>query len=115
MYFSDPSPSCEVYHNVSNAVCFKYGSIGMDYVFLNNSVDTRDSLNSKLTTFNSLLHNKVENEGFPAECIDLILGLMCHNSFPLCDYSSDTPVPRKVCIVNYIIVTNKYMNIMWIL
>ena len=91
----DPSPSCELYHNGPTAICFKYGSIGMDYVFLNNSVDTRDSLNSKLIMFNDTLHKK---EDFPAECIDLILGLMCHHSFPLCDYNSSTPVPRKVRI-----------------
>ena len=59
-------------------------------------MDTKDSLNSKLIMFNATLHSKVETGGFPSECIDLILGLMCHHSFPLCDYSSDTPVPRQV-------------------
>ena len=104
MYFVDPSLSCELYYNDSDAICFGYGSIGYDYVFLNNSVDTKDSLNSKLKTFNGTLHSKVETGGFPVECIDLILGLMCHHSFPLCDYSSEIPVPRQVCriiIVNY--------------
>ena len=65
-------------------------------MFLDNIVDTKDSLNSKLIKFNATLHSKVEAEGFPVECIDLILGLMCHISFPLCDYNSDSPVPRKV-------------------
>ena len=96
MYFTDLSPSCELYYNTSDGICFKYGSIGMDYVFLNNSVDNQNMLNSKLVKFNDTLHGKVK-EGFPFECIDIILELMCHNSFPLCDYSSDTPVPRKVC------------------
>ena len=95
--FVDPSPSCELYFNDSDAICFGYGSIGYDYVFLNNSVDTKDSLNSKLKMFNNMLHNKVETGGFPTDCIDLILGLMCHHTFPLCDYSSEIPVPRQVC------------------
>ena len=70
----------------------------MDYVFVNNSVNNnKKTLNSKLLDFNGTLHKKVETEGYPVECIDLILGLMCHHTFPLCDYSSDTPVPRQVC------------------
>ena len=97
MHFTEPSPSCELYFNTSKGICFKYGSIGMDYVFLNNSVNDKNTLNSKLIKFNDTVHSKVEAEGHPAECIDAILGLMCHHSFPLCDYSSNTPVPRKVC------------------
>ena len=73
----------------------------MDYVFLNNSANNKKTLNSKLIDLNDILHNKVETEGYPVECIDLILGLMCHHSFPLCDYSSDTPVPRQVCVAIY--------------
>lgn len=99
MYFAEPSPSCELYYNTSDGICFKYGSIGMDYVFLNNSVNNMKTLNSKLLNFNGTLHSKVETEGYPVECIDLMLGLMCHHSFPLCDYTSNTPVPRQVCVL----------------
>ena len=80
----------------------------MDYVFLNNSVNDMNTLNSKLINFNATLHSKVETEGYPVECIDLILGLMCHDSFPLCDYSSDTPVPRQVCVL--LRSTRKYIH-----
>jgi len=95
--FVDTSLSCELYYNTPDGICFQYGSIGRDHVFFNSSVDTKDSLNSKLMEFNAALHRKVTAESFPLECIDLIFGLMCHISFPLCDYSSDTPMPRKVC------------------
>ena len=98
LLFAEPSASCELYHNGSD-ICFEYGSIGRDYVFFNKSVGIKDSLNSKLLAFNDTLYNYIDNEIHPAECIDLLLGLMCHHSFPLCDYSSNTPVPRQVCIL----------------
>ena len=60
-------------------------------------MDTKDTSNSKLIAFNDTLHEKVETGGFSAECTDIILGLMCHHTFPLCDYSSNVPQPRKVC------------------
>ena len=71
----------------------------MDYVFLDNSVDNMDSLNYKMNKFHHTIREKVEDGNFPTECIDIMLGLMCHNSFPLCDYSSSTPQPRQVCIL----------------
>ena len=97
VFFVGSSPSCELYYNTSDAICFTYGSIGRDYVFFNNSIDTKEQLNSKLIRLHKTLQNNVISGAYPMECVDLILGLMCHNSFPLCDYSSDTPVPRKVC------------------
>jgi len=65
-------------------------------VFLN-SIDTKEQLNSKLIPWRSTLQKIVNDGAYPMECVDLMLGIMCHNSFPLCDYSSDTPVPRQVC------------------
>ena len=79
-------------NNTTDAICFGYGSIGYDYVFQNNS-DSAKVLNSNLKRLRESLQRSHELY----ECIDLILGLMCHHTFPLCDYSSDTPVPRKVC------------------
>ena len=55
-----------------------------------------DSLNSKLKAFNTSLYRRDKDTSFPPECLDLIFGLMCHHSFPLCDHNSETPVPRKV-------------------
>ena len=99
MSSADSSASCELYHSGPNtdAVCFGFGLIGRDYVFMNNSIDSMDGINSKLVEFNDTLH-EIANEtgGHPKECIESILGLMCHHSFPLCDHTSDTPVPRKV-------------------
>ena len=69
----------------------------MDYVFIDNSVDNMKALNSKLGSFNGILHDRIRTGSFPSECVDIILGLTCYNSFPLCDYSSETPQPRKVC------------------
>ena len=94
--YLEPSASCELYLNSPDAICFGYGSIGYDYVFINNTVDTMDSLNSKLITFNTTLYRRGNDNSFPPECLDIILGLTCHHYFPLCDYSSETPVPRKV-------------------
>ena len=95
--FADKSPSCELYHNTSDGICFSYGSIGNNYVFINNSVNIKD-LNYNLEKFNKALYKTYElvESVFPVECIDLIFGLMCYNSFPLCDYNSSAPVPRKV-------------------
>ena len=71
----------------------------MDYVYVDNGVDNMDELNAKLIEFNGTLNDNVKSGGYPEECVDIILGLMCHHSFPLCDRSSDTPVPRKVQIL----------------
>ena len=75
-------------------MCYKYGSIGRDYVFLNNSVDTTDGLNRKLSGLLTVLQDKASNDS--SDCVDIILSILCYDSFPLCDYSSSTPVPRKV-------------------
>ena len=93
---TDPSASCELYHSGPNAtaVCFGFGLIGRDYVFVNNSVDTMDDLNLQLSKFNNTLY--VRDKSFTTDCIKSILRLMCHHSFPLCDHGSDTPVPRQV-------------------
>ena len=101
VHYLEPSASCELYLSSPNSICFGYGSIGYDYVFINNTVDTMDSLNSKLKAFNTSLYRRDEDTSFPPECLDLIFGLMCHHSFPLCDHNSETPVPRKVymCVV----------------
>ena len=101
LLFTGFSASCELYHDGSD-ICFTHGSIGRDYVFVNRTVGTKDKLNSKLLAF----IDSIDNERFSAKCIDLILGLMCHHLFPLCDYSSDTPVPRKVCLFTLFKVTN---------
>ena len=99
--------SCELYHNGSD-ICFKYGSIGNDYVYVDDDVDTIDNLNSKLVELNNTLHSHINNISqinstseinSTLECVQIILGLMCHHSFPLCDYSSNTPVPREVCVL----------------
>ena len=90
--------TCELYHNnTPNSVCFGYGSIGYDYVFLNKRVDVniKDTLNCKLKKFNDALH-KTHEVDFPSDCVEIVFGLMCHHSFPLCDYDSNTPKPRKV-------------------
>ena len=95
--FVEP-PLCELYDNNDNttdAVCFGYGSIGYDYVFLNNS-DSAKILNERLKNFDASLQRSREDH-IPPECIDMIFGLMCHHSFPLCDHNSNTPVPRQVC------------------
>ena len=68
-------------------------------MFIDRTVGTKDDLNSNLLAFNNTLYNFMDNEHYPAECIDLILGLMCHHLFPLCDYRSETPVPRQVCVL----------------
>jgi len=89
-----------LYHHTSNAIYFDYGSIGNDYVFIDRGIETMNSLNSKMNKFYEALNNSYD-ENFPCECIDLIFGLMCHISFPLCDYNSDNPAPRRVCILCY--------------
>ena len=94
-YFVAQSPSCELYYNSSEAVCYSYGSIGRDYVFLN-STNTIDNLNEKLGNFLNGLNSEVLADNFPSECVEIIFTLMCHDSFPLCDYSSNTPQPRQV-------------------
>ena len=76
----------------------------MDYVYIDNSVDSKDELNDKLVEFNRTIHENVKFGDHP-ECVDILLGLMCHHSFPLCDYSSDIPQPRKVQILLQAIVT----------
>ena len=76
----------------------------MDYVYIDNSVDSKDELNDKLVEFNLTLHNNVKLGDHP-ECVDIVLGLMCHHSFPLCDYGSDIPQPRKVQILLQVIMT----------
>ena len=92
----DPSASCELYHSGPNttAICFNFGVIGRDYVFVNNSVDTMDDLNHKMSQFNNTLY--ISDKDFSTDCIESVVHLMCHHSFPLCDHGSDTPVPRKV-------------------
>ena len=71
----------------------------MDYVYVDSGVYDKDELNTKLMHLKGTLNHNVKSGGYPEECVDIILGLMCHHSFPLCDRSSDTPVPRKVQIL----------------
>lgn len=98
VFFVEPFNTCELYYNNTiNPVCFGYGSIGYDYVFLEKSsagMDPMDMLNCKLEKFKSALNNSIDP--FPSDCVEIIFELMCHHSFPLCDYNSDTPAPRKV-------------------
>lgn len=94
-YFVAPSPSCELYYNSSEAVCYRFGSIGRDYVFLNGT-NTIDDLNEKLGNFLNGLNSKVNADNSLSECTEIISTLMCHNLFPLCDYSSNIPRPRQV-------------------
>ena len=97
-FFVEPFNTCELYYNNTiNPVCFGYGSIGYDYVFLEKSsagMNMMDMLNCKLEKFKSALNNSIDP--FPSDCVEIIFELMCHHSFPLCDYNSDTPAPRKV-------------------
>ena len=96
--FVGESTTCELYYNdTPNSVCFGYGSIGYDYVFLNKSVDIniKDTLNCKLQKFNVTLHQS-RNDGIPSDCVEIVFGLMCHHLFPLCDYDADIPEPRQV-------------------
>ena len=102
MLFVD-SASCELYHNSSeDALCYNYGSIGRDYVFINNNVDA-DELNRNMRSFLNTLNSRDVNGNFPPECVHMIFGLMCHNMFPLCDYNSNTPRPRQVCNTTHVL------------
>ena len=119
LLYVECSASCELYHNGSD-ICFRYGSIGNDYVYVNHSVDTIDSLNSKLVDLNNTLYSHINSISeisstsemnsalemnitleidSALECVETILSLMCYNSFPLCDYSFNAPQPRKVCVL----------------
>ena len=60
--------------------------------------NSTEDLNDLLGRFYAALKNS-HKDHFPLECIDMIFGLLCHHSLPLCDHSSDTPVPRKVCSI----------------
>ena len=90
--FADLSTSCELYNNSRNAVCYRFRSIGRDYVFVDKSLGTIDELNSRMNDFMTTLETKDPS----GDCRNLIMGLMCHNTFPLCDYSSNNSVPRQV-------------------
>ena len=93
--YVDSSISCELYNNSRDAVCYRFRSIGKDYVYVNKNIGTIDQLNSRLIDFSNTLET-LETENPNEDCRDLILGLMCHNAFPLCDYSSNNPMPRQV-------------------
>ena len=105
--FVDSPGSCELYHNESSdAVCYRFGSIGRDYVFVNNSAgNSIDSSNVNMVNFLDTLRMKDESGDFPPDCVDLIFELMCYNTFPLCDYGSDTPRPRQVSNTVKILIT----------
>ena len=108
--FVETQASCELYHNSVNAVCYEYGSIGRDYVFIDNSANV-DDLNSIMRNFLNTLR-AIENDrsrSYPNGCIDRIFELMCHNIFPLCDYRSDTPGSRQV--LNAVGVCSSYIYI----
>jgi len=88
----DAAPTCELYNG---SVCFGLGAIGNDYIYVNNSDANQRELDSRLLSLNTTLHNRMIGD-MHHFCADMILTLMCHNSFPLCDHSSTTPIPRTV-------------------
>ena len=56
--------------------------------------NSKDTLNDNMIGLLTAI--KDASKPSPDECVDLIFGLMCHVTFPLCDYNSSTPMPRKV-------------------
>ena len=104
LLYADPAPTCEFY---VGSVCYGMGAIGNDYVYVDNSDTSQQDLDSRLMRLNSTLQTKMSLD-IPHYCDDMILTLMCHNSFQLCDHNSTTPVPRRVsdrkCIHPYLFI-----------
>ena len=95
---SDPKPSCELY---TGSVCYARGVIGKDYVFINNTqIDStltdQAYWEDAMVNFKSSLETTVQSAGAPQSCVDDMLSLLCFHTFPVCDYSSNTSVPRQV-------------------
>ena len=93
---SDPEPSCELY---TGSVCYARGVIGKDYVFINNTqISSTDQAywEDAMVNFKSSLETSVQSAGAPQSCVDDMLSLLCFHIFPVCDYSSNTSVPRQV-------------------
>ena len=94
-----PAPSCELY---TGNVCYARGVIGKDYVFIKagqseGTVANQAYYEGAMVNFNSSLETIVSRNGAPSFCVDDILSLLCFHTFPVCDYNSNTSVPRQVC------------------
>ena len=92
LLFIDAGPTCELY---TGSVCYGLGAIGNDYVYVDNSDASQEALDTRLMRLKNTLQNRLA-AGIPRGCVDMVFTLMCHNSFPLCDHGSTTPVPRQV-------------------
>jgi len=66
------------------------GAIGNDLIYVNKTDASQQDLDYRLAQLSTTLEKAEE------DCPDIIFTLMCHNSFPLCDRNSTTPVPRMV-------------------
>ena len=64
-------------------------------MFVNSTKSDIVKLNHDLNNFLTALKANGDDR-FPAECVDLIFALTCHDSLQLCNYNSSTPQPRKV-------------------
>ena len=94
-----PEPSCELY---TGSVCYAKGVIGKDYVFINtglsgNTVTNQAYYEGAMMNFKSSLEATVSRNRAPSFCVDDILSLLCFHTFAVCDYNSETSVPRQVC------------------
>jgi len=110
LLFTAPKPSCELY---TGDVCYARGVIGKDYVFINTIrlgliIADQAYWENAMLDFKSSLEATVKRESVPQSCVDDILSLLCFHTFPVCDYSNNTSVPRQVWHYVYVIVVSMY-------
>ena len=87
---SAAGPTCQLY---SGSLCYGYGSIGMDQIYINTSVATQDAYEAEMNEFRTTIGN------FSPQCQEVFLEFMCVATFPSCDLSHVEPRPHKVCFV----------------
>ena len=87
---SAAGPTCQLY---SGSLCYGYGSIGMDQIYINTSVATQDAYEAEMNEFRTTIGN------FSPQCQEVFLEFMCITTFSSCDLSHVEPRPHKVCFV----------------
>lgn len=90
-------PSCVQHYD---AVCRTQGTIGMDWVYINTSRTSRDTLRTGMERV--LNHTAIMGQYSP-QCAQILDEYICISNYPSCDLSHVTPRPIMVSWINILL------------